>query len=97
MVASIGGEPAALLEAWRSMGQLGTLTKQYCALLAIPAENIRGELRAMLETQAGIDDKDLSLALDLGRARPGAAAVLEAVRVAMPAVYNVEGPCEEPT
>ena len=97
MVASTGGEPAALLEAWRSMGQMGVLTEQYCALLAIPAENIRGELRAMLETQAGIADKDLSLALDLGCARPGAAAVLEALRVAMPAVYNVEGPCEEPT
>ena len=95
MVASTGGEPAALLEAWRSMGQLGALTEQYCALLAIPGEHIRGELRTMLETQAGIAGNDLSLALELGRTRPGAAAVLEAVRAAMPAVYNVHEVNEE--
>ena len=87
MMASTGGEPGALLEAWRAMGQLGALTEQYCALLEIPAEHIRGELRAMLETQAGIAGKDLSLALELGRTRTGAAAVLEAVR----------SPCPPPT
>ncbi len=95
MVASTGGEQAALLEAWRSMGQLGALTEQYCALLEIPAEHIRGELRTMLETQAGIAGKDLSLALELGRTRLGAAALLEALRSAMPAVYNVHEPNEE--
>ena len=95
MVATTGGEPAALLEAWRSMDQLGALTEQYCALLEIPGEHIRSELRAMLETQAGIAGKDLSLALELGRTRPGAAAVLEAVRAAMPAVYNVHEVNEE--
>ncbi len=96
MVASTGGEPAALLEAWRSMDQLGALTEQYCALLEIPDEHIRGELRAMLETQAGIAAKDLSLALDLGRTRPGAAGLMEALRAAMPSVYNVHEPSEEP-
>ena len=90
-----GGEPAALLEVWRDMGQLGALTEQYCALLEIPDEHIRGELRTMLETQAGIADKDLSLALELGRTRPGAAGVLAAVRAAMPAVYNVHKNSEE--
>ena len=95
MVDSTGGEPAALMEAWRSMGQLGALTEQYCALLEIPAEHIRGELRAILETQAGIADKDLSLALELGRTRTGAAAVLEALRAAMPAVYNLHEDNEE--
>ena len=95
MVASTGGEPAALLEAWRSMGQLGALTEQYCALLEIPSEHIRGELLTMLETQAGIAGKDLSLALELGRTRPGAAGVVEAVRAAMPAVYNVHDTHEE--
>ena len=96
MVASTGGEPGALLEAWRFMGQLGALTEQYCALLEIPAEHIQGELRTMLETQVQIATKDLSLALDLGRTRPGAAAVLEAVQAAMPAVYNVHESNEEP-
>ena len=95
MVATTGGEPAALLEAWRSMGQLGALTEQYCALLEIPAEHIRGELLTMLETQAGIATKDLSLALEVGRTRPGAAGVVEAVRTAMPAVYNVHEANEE--
>ena len=95
MVASTGGEPAALLEAWRFMGQLGALTEQYCALLEIPDEHIQGELRTMLQTQAGIATKDLSLALELGRTRPGAAGVVEAVRTAMPAVYNVHEANEE--
>ena len=95
MVAGTGGEPAVLLEAWRAMGQLGALTEQYCALLEIPSEHIRGELLTMLETQAGIAGKDLSLALQLGRTRPGAAAVVEAVRSAMPAVYNVHDQPEE--
>ena len=97
MVASTGGEPAALLEAWRSMGQLGTLTEQDCALLEIPSEHIRGELLTVLATQAGIAHKDLSLALELGHTRPGAAAVLEAVRAAIPAVYNVADIHEELT
>ena len=96
MVASTGGEPAALLEAWRSMGQLGALTEKYCALLEIPPEHIRGELRTMLESQAGIAGKDLSLALELGHTRPGAATLLEALRSAMPAVYSVHVPSEEP-
>ncbi|MCY3616415.1 MAG: NAD(P)-dependent oxidoreductase [Acidimicrobiaceae bacterium] len=95
MVTSTGGEPAALLEAWRSMGQLGALTEQYCALLGIPDEHIRGELRTMLETQAGIATKDLSLALEVGRTRPGASTLLDAVRRAMPAVYNVHEDNEE--
>jgi 3-hydroxyisobutyrate dehydrogenase-like beta-hydroxyacid dehydrogenase len=96
MVASTGGEPAALLEAWRSTGQLGALTEQYCALLEIPSEHIRGELRTMLETQAGIAGKDLSLALELGGTRHGATTLLEALRSAIPAVYNVHEPNEEP-
>ena len=95
MVAGTGGEPAALLEAWRSMGQLGALTEQYCVLLEIPREHIRGELRSMLETQAGIAAKDLSLALELGGTRPGADALLEALMRVMPAVYNVHEDTEE--
>ncbi len=95
MVASTGGEPAALLEAWRSMGQLGALTEQYCALLDIPAEHIVGELRSMLESQAGIATKDLSLALEVGRTRPGAGALLDALGRVMPAVYNVHEDTEE--
>ena len=95
MVATTGGEPAALLEAWRSMGQLGALTEQYCALLEIPDEHIQGELRTMLQTQAGIAAKDLSLALELGRTRPGAAGLVGAVQAAMPAVYNVHEASEE--
>ncbi len=96
MVASTGGEPAALLEAWRATGQLGALTEQYCALLEIPAEHIQGELRTLLETQAGIATKDLSLALEVGRTRPAASPLLEALRSAMPAVYNVHEDHEEP-
>ena len=95
LVASTGGEPAALLESWRFMGQLGALTEQYCALLDIPAEHIQGELRTMLETQSGIAAKDLSLALEVGRIRPGASALLDALGRVMPAVYNVHDDTKE--
>ena len=49
----------------------------------------------MLQTQAGIATKDLSLALELGRTRPGGGALLEALQAAMPAVYNVHDANEE--
>ena len=98
IVDGTGGRPAALLEAWQSMGQLVALTEKYWALLGIPSERIAGGLRVMLKTQASIIDKDLSLALEFsnGGTRPGTAAVLEVVRAAIPAVYNVHKTPEEP-
>lgn len=90
LVEAQGGDPTSLLEAWREMGQLGTLTEQYSALLDIPAAHIVGDFRHMLEAQVGISQKDLALATQLGQARAGAAEMLEALRDMMPAVYNID-------
>lgn len=85
-----GADPALLTEAWRAMGQLGSLTEQYQALVGLRPEQITGDFRESLQALAGIGRKDLALALELGPTRPGAAAVLEALHGAMDAVYNVD-------
>lgn len=85
-----GADPALLAEAWRAMGQLGSLTEQYQALVGLRPEQITGDFRESLQALAGIGRKDLALALELGPTRPGAAAVLEALHGAMDAVYNVD-------
>ena len=89
LVDAQGTDPALLTEAWRAMGQLGSLTEQYQALVGLRPEQITGDFRASLQALAGIGRKDLALALELGPARPGAAAVLEALHDVMDAVYNV--------
>lgn len=89
LMAAQGGDPALLAEAWRAMGQLGSLTEQYQALVGLRPEQIIGDFRESLKALAGIGRKDLALALELGPIRPGGAEVLEALHDAMDAVYNV--------
>lgn len=89
LMSAQGANPALLTEAWRAMGQLGSLTEQYQALVGLRPEQITGDFRESLQALAGIGRKDLALALELGPTRPGAAAVLEALHGAMDAVYNV--------
>lgn len=87
-VVGAGGDPAALLDAWRHVGMLGALTESYSAMLGISVDDVTGEFRTMLETQAGVADKDLELASTLGAPPDGAAAVVNAIRNLMPAVYR---------
>ncbi len=87
-VANTGGDPSALLEAWRHTGMLGALTEQWAGLLAIGPEHVTGEFRTMLETQVGIATKDLELAMTLGDPAAGPVAVVDAIRALMPAVYR---------
>lgn len=89
LTAAQGTNPALLTEAWRAMGQLGSLTEQYQALVGLRPEQITGDFRESLEALANIGRKDLALALELGPTRPGAATVLEALHGVMDAVYNV--------
>ena len=89
LTAAQGADPALLTEAWQAMGQLGSLTEQYQVLVGLRPDQITGDFRESLEALAGIGRKDLALALELGSARPGAAAVLEALHGVMDAVYNV--------
>ena len=89
LMSAQGADPALLAEAWRAMGQLGSLTEQYQALVGLRPEQITGAFRESLEALADIGRKDLALALELGPARLGTAAVLEALHGAMDALYNV--------
>lgn len=89
LTAAQGADPALLTEAWRAMGQLGSLTEQYQALVGLRPEQITGSFRESLQALASIGRKDLALALELGPTRPGAASVLEALHGVMDAVYNV--------
>lgn len=89
-----GGEPSALLDAWRHTGMLGALTEQWAGLLEVRPEHLQGDFRAMIETQVAIATKDLELAGALGQPAPEAAALLDALRRLMPAVYRTT-PMEE--
>jgi 3-hydroxyisobutyrate dehydrogenase-like beta-hydroxyacid dehydrogenase len=90
LVTEAGADPDALYEAWRHIGQLGALTESFIGLLGIPPAHVVGEFRSMLETQVGIAEKDLDLALELGSSRATAAAVVAEIRAAMPAIYQVD-------
>lgn len=90
LMAAQGGDPALLADAWRAMGQLGSLTEQYQALVGLRPEQITGSFRESLKALAGIGRKDLALALELGPTRPGGTGVLEALHDAMDAVYNID-------
>ena len=90
MLTSGGQDPAVLLKAWKSMGQLGVLTERYAAILDIPNNLVAGELRSMLETQLSIAQKDLSLAADLGEISQSLKQFLEQLHDSVPAIYALE-------
>lgn len=90
LLLEIGGSAETLYESWRSIGQLGELTGQFVSLLDLPDEFIDG-LDDFLSTQVGISQKDLSLAMELGDARPGGQEFLASIHDLMPAVYRQAG------
>ncbi len=96
LLSSAGGDPKELLAAWKDAGQLGVLTEQFSGMLGLPAEHITGGFRAMLETQVGISQKDLSLAQSLGDSRPGTDTFIQSIHDAMPAIYGVHSASESP-
>ncbi|MEE9415957.1 MAG: NAD(P)-binding domain-containing protein [Acidimicrobiales bacterium] len=92
LITEAGADPNALYEAWRHIGQLGKLTESFIGLLGIPQAHIVGDFRSTLETQVGIAEKDLDLALELGSSRATASAVVAEIRAAMPTIYQVDQP-----
>lgn len=87
LVVGAGADPSVLLDAWRHTGMLGALTEQFAGLLGLSADQVDGELRAMLETQVGIARKDLRLARELGGPGRGADFVA-AIEAMMPEAYR---------
>ncbi len=84
-----GSDPDMLIEAWRHLGQLGTLTERFYPLVAMPPEAKRGPLGAYLASTIGIAERDLNLAVNLGLESGRRMPVVEAVRDEMPLVYGI--------
>ncbi len=82
-------DTGALVDAWKHTGQLGKLTEQYLALLALPQDFIDEHLRSGLEGTSGLAEKDTQLALQLGSIDPSLEALLEALIVAQPAINRL--------
>lgn len=85
-----GASTASLVEAWQHMGQLGSLTEQYLDGLARADDDLVQQLAPYLRSVAGIMNKDLELAADLGvDGRKGPRAVVEAMAAAAAEVMRV--------
>ena len=78
----------ALVDAWRHVGQLGSLTEQFLPVLSIPAEHVVGDFRDSLRSTVGIARKDLRLAADLCVVGV-LGGIVEALEKAMPEVFGV--------
>jgi 3-hydroxyisobutyrate dehydrogenase-like beta-hydroxyacid dehydrogenase len=78
----------ALVDAWRHVGQLGSLTEQFLPVLSIPAEHVVGDFRDSLRSTVGIARKDLRLAADLCVVGD-LGGIVEALEKAMPEVFGV--------
>ncbi len=82
-------DPDMLLEAWRYLGQLGTLTERFYPLVSMPPEAKAGPLGAYLVSTIGIAERDLDLAVNLGLESGRRMPVVEAVRNEMRLVYGM--------
>ncbi len=89
IVVGEGSDPDMLLEAWRHVGQLGTLTERFYPLVSMPPEAKGGPLGSYLATTIGIAEKDLDLAVNLGLESGRRMPVVEAVRDSMRLVYGM--------
>ena len=87
-VAASGGNPQALLEAWRHTGMLGALTENFSGMLGLAPADLTGGFREMIETQVGIGEKDLELATKLGDPPEAVIDVVRSIQRLMPAVYR---------
>jgi 3-hydroxyisobutyrate dehydrogenase len=81
----------ALLGAWRHTGQLGALTEQFFPLLGLPREMKMADddFGRYLRTTIAIAEKDLDLAVSLGREVGRDMPIVAAARDAMDLVYGM--------
>ena len=90
MVKTNGGNPQALMKAWRHTGQLGKLTESFTGLLGIPPAHIRGAFRESLLNTVSIATKDLELAEELMNNTDPRHAMITSLRESMTAVFGLE-------
>jgi 3-hydroxyisobutyrate dehydrogenase-like beta-hydroxyacid dehydrogenase len=91
LVSAQGASTDALVEAWRHNEQYPPMIDRFSALLGFSPEALAG-MRGYLSNVVSIEQKDLSLALDLGQGtRSGPSPVIAAVRDQLPVVFGIEG------
>jgi len=86
-----------LIEAWRHLGMLGSLTEQFFPLLTMdPASKTEGGFGEMLQRMIALAEKDLEVASQIGLESGRAMPVVDAARDAMQLVYGI-GEIDSPT
>lgn len=79
-----------LIEAWRHLGMLGSLTEQFFPLLTMdPSSKIEGGFGDMLQRMIALAEKDLDVASQIGLESGRPMPVVDATRDAMQLVYGI--------
>jgi len=79
-----------LIEAWRHLGMLGSLTEQFFPLLTMdPASKSEGDFGEMLQRMIALAEKDLDVASHIGLESGRPMPVVDATRDAMQLVYGI--------
>lgn len=82
-----------LIEAWRHLGMLGSLTEQFFPLLTMdPAGKTEGGFGEMLQRMIALAEKDLDVASQIGLESGRPMPVVDATRHAMQLVYGIGTP-----
>jgi len=82
-----------LIEAWRHLGMLGSLTEQFFPLLTMdPASKVEGGFGEMLQHMIALAEKDLDVASHIGLESGRPMPVVEATRDAMQLIYGITPP-----
>ena len=83
-----GSDPDVLLESWRHVGQLGSLTERFYPMCTMTAED-KAPMADYFDTTIGIAEKDLDFAAGIGLESGRPMPVVEAVRDHMRLVYGM--------
>jgi len=79
-----------LIEAWRHLGMLGSLTEQFFPLLTMdPTSKVDGDFGEMLQHMIALAEKDLDVASHIGLESGRPMPVVDATRDAMQLVYGI--------
>jgi len=79
-----------LIEAWRHLGMLGSLTEQFFPLLTMdPASKVEGDFGQMLQRMIALAEKDLNVASHIGLESGRPMPVVDATRDAMQLIYGI--------
>lgn len=92
LVAAQGASTDALVAAWRHNGQFGNVVERFSVLPGLPASALEG-MRSYLDGVRAIEQKDLALALSLGRGtRRGPSPVVAALHDYIPVMLGLVPP-----